>query len=229
MSRFIIVTQEKGGVGKTFLSVHLTSYLRKLGHTYRPVDFDVQAGLVSRIFPSPDSANLNPDASLISSGESRFPELMERVLKGQQFLVDCGANTGKAWDTLLNQAWPSLLDELAEAGVKITLIVPVASDEKSCPMFEHYKTMFPGATQIMVIVREFKDEQFQIPSHPKELTIELPLAPEKLFSSYRKKGLTIDQIATSADPELAFVRGFARGYLPQLHATFDRIKPHLLP
>lgn len=229
MSRLIIVLQEKGGVGKTFLAVHLTSFLHQLGHIYRPVDFDLTAGLLTKVFPKPASASISPDVGALRSGESRLPELMERAMKGELFLVDSGANTGAAWQTLFSETYPSLQAELDEHQIKTTLIVPVTSDEKTTFFFEHYKALFPKATVIMVVVREFRDEQFLVPAHPAGLTIDLPLAPPKLFTTYRTRAMAVDAIANSADAALSMDRAFARGYLPQLHASFRKIQPHLLP
>lgn len=229
MNRLLITIQEKGGVSKTFLTIHLVSYLRSLGHVVRPVDLDLTDGLITKVFPPPDSATLSPDVSFIRSGESRMPDLLQMVIEGKRFAIDCGANTGNSWDVLFREVCPHLPKEMEAAGVKITLIVPVTSDEKTWRFFDHYKTQFPNATQIMVVVREHKDEQFTLPRHPAELTIELPLAVPKLFTTYRSMGMSIDQIAVSELPDLRLVRSFARGYLPQLHATFDKIKKHLLP
>ena len=229
MSRLILTIQEKGGVSKTFLAVHLVTYLRSLGHSFRPVDFDLTAGLITKVFPTPDSATLSPDVSLIRSGESKLPDLMQAVLDGRLYAIDCGANTGNAWHALFTEVWPNLPELLQSAGVKITLVVPVTSDEKTSLFFDHYKKQFPFSTQIMVVVKEHKDEQFSLPKHPQELTFELPLAVPKLFTTYRSMGKSIDEIASSESADLRFIRSFARGYLPQLHGAFDKVRKHLLP
>ena len=229
MTRLLITIQEKGGVAKSFLTIHAIFYLRSLGHAFRPVDFDLTDGLITKVFPAPESATLSPDVSLVRSGESLLPDLIQRVIEGQKYAIDCGANTGNAWDVLFKEVCPHLPKAMEAAGVNVTLLVPVTSDEKTWRCFENYKTQFPMATQIMVIVKEYKDEQFTPPPHPAHLTIELPLAVPKLFTTYRSRGMAIDQIAVTAIPELRRVRAFAEGYLPQLHSVFDKIKQHLIP
>lgn len=227
MSRLIVVIQEKGGVGKTCLSVHLTSFLRSQGHNYRPVDFDHDGeGVIIQVFP--DGASVSPNVPQLRNGESRFPELMERVLDGQLFLIDCGANTGAAWDVLFSEVWPDLHQQLAAKEVKTTLIVPVTIDPKTANRFERYR-LWPDATLIMVRVKTFAGQELVTPDHPAELTIDLPLAPPKLFTTYMTKRMTFDAIAASQAPALSIDRAFARGYLPQLHASFRKILPHLKP
>lgn len=229
MSRAIIVLQEKGGLAKTFLAIHLTIYLRKLGHTFRPVDFDLTEGLLSRVFPPPASGNLSPDVVLLKSGESMLPAAMRKVLEGSNYLFDCGANTGVAWVTLFNETYPSLLSEMEKAGVKMTLVVPVSSDLKSRQFFGRYKEWFPKADIVMVVVRSYSSQLIELPEHPRNLTIELPIAPPKLFWTYSDRAMSIDDIAASTDNDLQFDRGFALGYLPRLHAEFDKIRPALTP
>ena len=226
MSRFIIVQQEKGGVGKTFLAIHLTTYLRGLGHHFRPVDFDYHTGLVSDVFP--DAASVSPDPLSIQSGASLLPSLIERVIKGELYLVDSGANTGMSW-AVLHQMCPQLREEMQAAGVKTTLIIPVTRTKVSREKFVDYEGEFPGATRIMVVVREFTDEVFELPKHPAELTIGLPFAPKKLFDTYESSKTPIDAIATSTDSSFGINRAFARGYLPKLHAEFNKVRKHLVP
>ena len=226
MSRFIVVMQEKGGVAKTFLAVHLTTYLRRLGHKFRPVDLDNTSGTVSKVFPPPDCASVSPRVDLIAEGKSLLPSLLERVAKGELFIVDAGANSGPGWETVF-QMLPHLRDDMS--GTKITLIVPVTSDERTHLAFTDYDVLFPGATKIMVVVKEFKDEQFALPKHPAELTFELPLAPKNLFAAYKSTSTPIDSIAESNDPRFGITRAFAKGYTIQLHAQFDKFRTHLVP
>jgi hypothetical protein len=227
MSRLIIVEQEKGGSAKTSISANLIPFLRGLGHNYRPVDFDYTAGQLVKIFP--DCASLSPDVNLLRSGESRLPEFMERVLAGQLFLVDCGANTFPAWQTLFSEVWPDLHEQLASKQVKTTLIVPITSDEKTHQCFASYKVLWPGATVIMVRLRQYREQPLSAPAHPPELTIDLPLAPARLFNTYLTHAMTFEAIAQTSDPALSIDQGFAKGYLPQLYATFRKIQTHLLP
>lgn len=224
MSRLIIVIQEKGGVGKTFLAVHLTAYLRSLGIAIRPVDFDIESGVLSRVYPPPDSANISPDIELLMSGDSLLPQLMMKVLEGQSFLVDCGANTGATWSKFFQETWPTLPNELKEKGAQTTLVVPVGAEEKSRRSFEKYKTVFPWATQVMCVFKDFVDQGVPVPEHPEQLSFILPRAAPRLFNTYQERALTIDAIAASRDPALAFATGLARGYLPQLHAAFGKIE-----
>jgi hypothetical protein len=182
-------------------------------------------GLLSKIYP--DCASVSPQDSLVRSGESLLPQLMERVMEGELFIIDCGANTGPGWEALFKVVWPTLADEMNAKGVKWTIIVPITSAEETLTNFALYKKQYPRATFILCVVREYADEEVPLPDHPKDLVIELPLAPGKLFSSYRKLRMPIDNmIGNTALPMLS---GFAKGYIPQLHAMFKRIEPHLIP
>jgi hypothetical protein len=227
-NRLIIVAQEKGGVWKTFLSVHLVSYLRGLGLDICPVDFDLATGHLSRVYP--DALSVSADPMSLVNGESNLIDMLRLIMGGKRCVFDCGANTGVTWHSLLDQkggVWPGFLNELRSSGTKLTVVVPVAKAAYSQTAFEIYRKTFPSATFILVSIRKYKDESFTLPSHPDELTITPPLAPPALISIYEETGLNLEQIRDSRDPALRMAPGFARGYLPELYKTFDKIKDHL--
>jgi hypothetical protein len=227
MTPFVTVNQEKGGVFKTFISINLTAFLNAAGHNFRPVDFDRTAGLLTQVFPIPASANIMPDPDKIRSGESLLPKLMERVMEGDRYVVDCGSNTGPGWEALLTEVDPSLWDRMEAAGVRTTVIVPITNSEKTHESFELYKRIFPRATQLMVVVRAYDGEQFARPAHPSDLTVDFPLPPPRLFSTYVTLGMTIQAIAQSELAGLRFDRGLATGYLPALTGFFEKITQHI--
>lgn len=226
-NRLIIVNQEKGGVAKTFLTIHLTMYLRLLGLAYRPVDFDYQRGLLCSVFPKPESASISPDVRKLLDGDSLLPKLFEKVIGGEKYIVDCGANTLPAWNVLFRMTHPKLLENLKSAGVQMTLICPISSDVRTTENLSKYRDLYQGATIVLVLIREYKGEHIDLPEHPADLVIELPLAPKILFAEARKRGMSIDAIRASTGKELALLRGFAKDYLPLLHSEFAKIKEHL--
>lgn len=230
MKRLIIVLSEKGGIAKSFLAVHLITYLAKQGHQFRGVDLDITAGITARVF-GPGSKNpaynISPSVLALEHGESNLPGVIEAALAGEQMVIDCGSNTGPTWEALF-QVRPDLLNALAKEGRRVTLVVPVSSDAKSTEFYRVYRDqMFSFATVVMVVVREYKEESFSLPEHDSDKTFELPLAPKRLFSTYRTLGLSMDEIATR--DEIKPDSGFARGYLQTLHKAFDSVKQHLLP
>jgi hypothetical protein len=226
MSRLIITQQEKGGIWKTFLSVHVLTWLRSQGHNFRPLDFDYQPGVISRIFP--ESASFSPDARLLPTGESLMPQFIERVIGGELFVVDSGANTGASWEALFALC-PQYRDQMRAAGVKVTLLVPVSLNANSRQKFNDYQIEFPHATRIMVVIRQYPTQQFELPPYPPELTIELPHAPLHLYTTYEQTLTPMDVIATSDDPRFRGAKGMAGGYLPRLHAQFEKVRQHLIP
>lgn len=230
MNRLIIVDQEKGGLWKTFLTVHLKTFLDSNGVVYRPVDFDYVQGLLVRIFPPPVSANISPNPVKLLTGESALMQLMHRALAGDRFIVDCGANTGVTWETLFTEVWPNLRDEMRAADLKLTIVVPFDADEKCMDSYLKYKELFPEATIVLAVIRSFKTQTVKLPEHPRELTIEPPRAPAHLFEAYRTHALTIDAIAKMGtdDKSLGLDVGFARAYLPELHKEFKKILQHLI-
>lgn len=229
MSRIILSIQEKGGCYKTFLLIHLVEFLASRGKAFHPVDLDSTPGLTSKVFQGDTSSSVDPEPMLLRSGESQFPKLMEAALEGNSLAIDCGANTGIAWWTLFRETWQDLPALLEQKGVKITLLVPVTNDSKTVTFFARYRDLFPHATIVLVIVRQFEKEEFPVPAHPAELTIELPLPPPKLFATYVNSLMPIGRLEKSERPEHAGIRGFARGYLPKLHSQFARIEQHLTP
>jgi hypothetical protein len=229
LARLILVIQEKGGVAKTFLAVHLKSWLDSLGANYRPVDLDLTEGVLTRVYPKPESATVSPDTLALKSGESLMPQLMDRVLDGHRFIIDCGANTGEAWSLLFSDVWPDLPRLLDEKGVPIVLFVPVTRDEKTGRFFEHYKQLFPKATIVMVRVRRYKTDDFPTPEHPAPLIMDLPIIPEALFTTYLDKAVPVDRIAASSGDGFGISKAFARGYVPQLHEAFRKFQHLLIP
>lgn len=229
--RLIIVAQEKGGVWKTFLAIHLIAYLRRLGKQVTPVDFDFATGHISSVYP--ESKSVSADALQLRDGTSNLPDMFRFILAGEECIFDCGASTGQTWDTLLNPhggLWPGLLGELKERGIKITLVVPVARAAHSHEAFALYQQIFPEATHIMAVIRKHAGESFPLPKHPPELTIIPPIAVPALISTYEDSTLhmSLDQIRDSKDPRLGLSPGFAAAYVPQLFGTFDKIQQHLL-
>jgi hypothetical protein len=230
MSRVIIVIQEKGGCFKSFLAVHLVTYLRKHGHIFVPVDLDQTPGVMSKVFPGADSASVDPNSRLLLSGESALPRLMEKAFS-RNLCIDCGANTSDGWDILLSDICPDLLEEFSRKGVKITLVIPVTKDSKTTDWFERYGVLFPGATRIMCVVKQYAAEQFPTPAHPPEKTIRFPQPPSALFGHYLTTSRSLDSLATEESKTSGAFdpRGYARGYLVQLHGQFDQIKSDLHP
>lgn len=230
MNRLIIVDQEKGGVRKTFLTVHLTTFLEKNKVEYRPVDFDFEEGMLLQIFPHPRGANVSPSCTGLRTGESSIPQLMHKVISGDKFIIDCGSNTGETWETLFSETWPTLHNDLTSAGVKITLVVPFENNDKCRHSFENYKKLFPTATIILAVIRKFKAQVIELPKHPEDLIINIPNMPDRLFETYSNRKLSVDSIALAdpKDPVLGLDAGFAKGYLPILHAEFQKVLKHLI-
>ncbi len=230
MSRLNVVIQEKGGTFKSFTAIHLTTWLQSMGLDFHPVDLDSTPGLISKMFPDPDSSSVDPDAVNLMDGTSMWPSLFEEVLKGNNMVFDCGANTGASWLTLFNKVWIDLPAQLEKAGVKQTLIVPITNDPKTLFFFDRYKETFPNATIIAMIVKQYEGQMFETPKHPTEHTIEFPLPPSRLMSVYIDRLTPINRLASLSDKEnVDGVRGYARAYLGRLYPQFEKIRSSLIP
>lgn len=229
MSRIILVAQEKGGMRKTFLAVHLTRFLQSRGQNFTPVDFDMADGLLARVYPHPSGLTVSPDVTLLRRGESNFPHVLHEATNGRSFVIDSGANTGPAWEVLMTEIWPDLLVDLRKAGVKLTIICPVSSNEKARRSPEIYQTLFPDASLVLAIVREYREEEVALPPITPAAVIDVPDCVPRLYLDYERHLLPIDDIAAGRRKELGMSIPFARGYLPQLHRQFEKILPLLIP
>jgi hypothetical protein len=228
MSRLIIIAQQKGGTRKTFLTVHLKKFLDAKGLDFTPVDLDYEDDLVPRIFSN--AVTLSPDPQELAQGISLLPSFMLRLLGGtENAIVDGGANTGVTWFTLFSQHCPSLQQDLAAKGVKVTLVVPVDGSKKSNDCVAQYKSLWPDATLIVVAIKFYRNQKIELPEHDPALTIDLPLPSALLFSTYRDRAMPIDDIRDSTCSDLTLQKSEAFFYLPTLHQQFEKILPHLLP
>ncbi len=127
MAHIIVVGNEKGGAGKSTVSMHVATALVRLGHAVGCVDLDLRQQSFGRYLenrtafaqenglslPSPSLHDLpEVDASTLKPGENlydhRLYAVMERLQKDAQFIViDCPGS-----HTRLSQVAHSLADTL---------------------------------------------------------------------------------------------------------------------
>jgi hypothetical protein len=230
MSRLIIVAQQKGGTRKTFLTVHLKTFLDAKKLDFTPVDMDYEDDLIPRIFPN--AITLSPDPQELAEGSSELRGFMRQLLdEPSNTIVDSGANTGTTWFSLLTHCCPTLKQDLADKGIKVTLVIPVDGSKKASDCFTAYKSMWPDATLILVGIRHFRTQELTIPQHDPALTIEVPMPTPLLFETYRTLAMSIEAIRDTPrnDTKLSLQRSEAFWFLPELHKQFEKILPHLLP
>lgn len=233
MSRIVIVIQPKGGSYKTFISIQLVEYQRSRDHRFFPVDLDHTPDLTSRAFPADETASVDPDSLRQYLKQSEFPALMDIAIQGKNLTIDCGANTVTGWETLIRHTRPNLLNELSEAKVKITLIIPITANTKTTDCIPELKELFPGATIILALVREYAEEKISnIPEHPEHLTISIVKPPPALFHAYTTRAIPLQRMISLPETDpicLEGLRGFATEYLQLLRPQFDKIYDNIRP
>ena len=232
MSRLLIVAQQKGGSYKTFLTVHLKTFLDGKQLNFTPVDLDFEDDLVPRIFKS--AITISPDPRDLADGVSHLPKFMLKMLGGtDNAIIDSGANTGNTWYTLLEQSCPNLRQDLQNKGVKVTIVVPIDGSKKAIHCFNAYKEIWPEATLIAAGIKQFPNQVLEMPEHDPKLTVHIPLPTRLLFDTYRRLAMPIDAIrdwkGSETGEDLSLQTSDAYFYLPALHKEFEKVLQHLIP
>jgi len=123
MKHLVVVTGDKGGVGKTFTARTLADYLMSGNHSFRAFDTDRTNATFCRFYPT-----------LVECIDVENPQDLDQLLtelseKDSTFLMDCAART---MDSLLK--WIHEIDLLnlkQELGITLTLVF-VLGPEKDC-------------------------------------------------------------------------------------------------
>ena len=229
-SKIIIVIQQVGGVGKTFIATHLLHMLEHMGFRFTAVDFDSngKAGIINRMLGS--TARLLPPTieSVLTGDNSEFGKLLTLAMQaGNNYMIDCGANyADKIY--FFFQSRPGLLEELAANGVSITVVIPVNSVRKGQTLFPIIAKLIPGATAIQVKISG-NYQKFEVPPHDPDLCVNLEWANEDAWRIYQDKAMTAFQLATTLQPELLFEADFGKAYAEIFTNSFSKVKNHLIP
>ena len=230
MTKLLLSYNDKGGVKKSFLLVHLVMYLMRHGLNLHPVDLDTKIGTTSRVFPSPTGSRVSPEPLLQHVKKSDLIALMQSLLDGVDLAIDCGANTTPGWITLFGDTWPKLRQLLTDADVQTTLVVPVTTDPDTYRSIGMAQEIFPRATIILALAPNRGDVWPTPPAgFPPTHIIRVDPAPAKLINAYLSLSKPLDTLATMTfeQPEMKAIPGMARTYLRSLHAQFDSIR-HLI-
>lgn len=156
----LVLVSGKGGVGKSFLSIGIDSYLRRKGVPFAAVDADLSNCTFSR---RSDKA-LQLDAYDAADVASRLQEVIERVLikEGTPYLVvDTGAGSERPIRQWLHNE--RVINLLEGVGVS-TYVITVVSTALDCvtPLIENVQ-LLPDARHIVAmnfggLKRDPKDE-----------------------------------------------------------------------
>lgn len=127
MAHIIVVGNEKGGAGKSTVSMHVATALSRMGHRVGAIDLDLRQKSFARYLenrlsyclregidlPTPDYRDLpNVDKSQLSQGENPFDRRLSMAVTGLEdscdfILIDCPGS-----HTRLSQVAHSLADTL---------------------------------------------------------------------------------------------------------------------
>ena len=152
-----LVASDKGGVGKSLLSVAVADWLSLAGTPPSVIQIDRQrrlaealGGDVLTIASDPTAARTNPEMEV-----QRFSPLLERIEQAHPtypVLVDVGAGEGDRF-----AAWAGLVDleeDLSEWGIQCHIIVPFLAEAESIRQagltIERLQKALPGALLYLV-------------------------------------------------------------------------------
>lgn len=127
MAHIIVVGNEKGGAGKSTVSMHVATALSRMGHTTGVLDLDLRQKSLTRYLenrltfmsrhnldlPTPEFRELpDVDAQVLSAGESIYDRRLSMAVSGLEdscefILIDCPGS-----HTRLSQVAHSLADTL---------------------------------------------------------------------------------------------------------------------
>jgi hypothetical protein len=152
-----LVASEKGGVGKSLLSLAVCDWLSLAGNPPSVIQIDRQrrladalGGDVLTIASDPTAARVNPEIEV-----KRFSPLLERIEQAHPtspVLVDVGAGEGDRF-----AAWAALVDleeELSDWGIQGHIIMPFLVESESIRQVawtaERFHKALPGASFYLV-------------------------------------------------------------------------------
>lgn len=150
MARLVLVSGDKGGVGKSFYSRLLLNWYQRAGVPVRAYDTDKSNPTLERYFSDSDSIGLLD----VESPES-LDELLESLAnapKEEVFLLDCAART---FDSI--HKWMIDVDFEAltgERGIELTIAFVLGADKDSLRIL---KTIFEeiGAAAKFVVIMNY--------------------------------------------------------------------------
>lgn len=225
-SRLVVISQEKGGVGKTTTAIELAQFYNDRGHHFLTADLDFEPRLLTKVYP--ECGLISPDPEYLRRRTSNAFEMVDLARKGENLLVDCGANSLPFWQTLW-QIEPDLLRQMQGRGVGLTLLVPVDADQDTQDMFHRYSQFFPGFTKILVSMVDRTHGLAEKLGHPTSLTIYPPDMPVVVADAICRFMKPLQVLASMPEEDLGFPHGLAENAHNSFTTEFTRIQQYLLP
>jgi len=167
VAHIIVVGNEKGGAGKSTVSMHVATALARMGHSVGTLDLDLRQKTLGRYIenrrrflakeglnlPTPDYQDLPEiDPATLAEGENVFDHRLSMAVAGLEpdsdfILIDCPGS-----HTRLSQVAHSLADTLItplnDSFIDFDLLAHVASDGETIEGPSIYSSMVWNARQL---------------------------------------------------------------------------------
>lgn len=191
MKKLIIVTSLRGGVGKTFLSAHLTEYYRALGKKMATFEIEPGKQSLSRFLENVRLLEYKEDQ--VFQNRELFDDVFLDALHGDGSLVDLGANTTRGILSWCQQI--TFIEMCKENGIlPILLYVVPAVDKEAVDEIEEWVNYFNNEGVLLIGRTLIRGETFSYFEKKNKIwgfpEFKIPKIPEFPINWMLEKGLT---------------------------------------
>lgn len=240
--KLVVITGQKGGVGKTLTAQALSTWLRRRQVTWRGIDTDQE----NKFFADANKEEVRPHTLYDTVGrlvDEAVNDIVDEVAKAMNsgtdvFVVDMGA--GQLQALLGGMRETGLLSELGKT-LELTAIYVLTQDVQSLSTLVNNYTILDGlrGAKWIVLLNE-RDGPVNLYLESDELRpamierdaseIVMPNVSDKsVFRSFNESGLQLDQFLDPARQQSWAQRGRLQVWLDALTTQFEKLASHLAP
>lgn len=207
--KIILVAADKGGVGKTTISLTLIDYLLKGGISVRAFDTEPEGPVLKRRYPA---AHMLKAESV--DGQR---DLVDAATSAAVTVVDCKAGLLSPIIRVFTRI--RLLRDVQARKLGLTVLHVIGPTVASAQEVEPVLAGLRGANVIQVRNMTNPDAKFPAPV-PNRVTITIPYLPEEAAEDVDQAGIMF--AAYAANPKFSRVlTGYVEDWETQVHAAYD--------
>jgi len=240
--KLVVITGQKGGVGKTLTAQALSTWLRRKQATWRGIDTDQE----NKFFADANKEEVRPYTLYDTAGrlvDETINDIVDEIAKAVEanidvFVVDMGA--GQLQALIGGMRETGLLSELGKS-LELTAIYVLTQDVQSLSTLVNNHTILDGlrGTKWIVLLNErdgpvtlYLESDALRPAMAERDASEIQMpnvADKSVFRSFNESGLQLDQFLDPARQQSWAQRGRLQVWLDAFTTQFDTLAAHLAP